>query len=93
MISKFFITRPIFACVISAFIGGILVDALVSADQVLTFREGNGITTVVTANLEHTYYRDLSNVTPRDTADNESDFLLVGTAPGIQVTQLGAPGP
>ena len=57
------------------------------------YREGGGIPNVVTASTEHTYYRDLSNGTPRDTADNASDFLLVGTAPGIQVTRLGAPGP
>ena len=68
-------------------------DAVGFTNSPALFKEGNGITTVVTANLEHTYYRDLSNVTPRDTADNASDFLLVGTAPGLQVTRLGAPGP
>lgn len=57
------------------------------------FREGNGIPSVVTLGLEHTYYRDLRNGTPRDTGDNATDFVLVGTSTGIQVTQLGAPGP
>jgi hypothetical protein len=57
------------------------------------YREGNGIATVVTASAEHTYYRDLRSGTPRDTADNAADFMLVGTAPGIQITRLGAPGP
>jgi hypothetical protein len=57
------------------------------------FKEGNGIASVVTANLEHTYYRDLRHGTPSDTNDNAADFLLVGTAPGIQVSRLGAPGP
>jgi hypothetical protein len=57
------------------------------------YKEGGGIPSVVTANTEHTYYRDLRSGLPRDTADNASDFLLVGTTPGIQVTRLGAPGP
>ena len=57
------------------------------------YKEGNGIPNIVTANLEHTYYRDLRNAIPRDTTDNASDFLLVGTAPGIQVSRLGSPGP
>ena len=68
-------------------------DAVGFTNSPALYKEGNGIPNVVTANLEHTYYRDLSSVTPRDTADNASDFLLVGTAPGLQVTQLGAPGP
>jgi hypothetical protein len=57
------------------------------------YREGSGIPNLVTANTEHTYYRNLSNGTPRDTANNAADFLLVGTSTGIQVTRLGAPGP
>ena len=68
-------------------------DAVGFTNSPALFKEGSGIPNVVTANLEHTYYRDLINVTPRDTADNASDFLLVGTAPGIQVSRLGAPGP
>lgn len=68
-------------------------DAVGFTNSPALYKEGSGIPNVVTANLEHTYYRDLSNVTPRDTADNASDFLLVGTAPGIQVARLGAPGP
>ncbi|MDT5272987.1 MAG: hypothetical protein QOH49_5173 [Acidobacteriota bacterium] len=57
------------------------------------YREGAGFPTVVTSGLEHTYYRDLRNGTPRDTADNAADFLLVGTATNLQITRLGAPGP
>ncbi|HEX5703719.1 MAG TPA: lamin tail domain-containing protein [Pyrinomonadaceae bacterium] len=68
-------------------------DAVGFTNSPALYKEGNGILNVVTANLEHTYYRDLSSVTPRDTADNASDFLLVGTTPGLQVTRLGAPGP
>lgn len=68
-------------------------DAVGFANSPALYKEGSGIPNVVTANTEHTYYRDLSNVTPRDTADNASDFLLVGTTPGIQISRLGAPGP
>ncbi|MFZ0750548.1 MAG: hypothetical protein WAM70_14380, partial [Pyrinomonadaceae bacterium] len=68
-------------------------DAVGFANSPALYKEGSGISNVVTGNLEHTYYRDLSSVTPRDTADNASDFLLVGTAPGLQVARLGAPGP
>ena len=68
-------------------------DAVGFTNSPALYREGSGIPNVVTANLEHTFYRDLRNATPRDTADNAADFLLVGTAPGIQVTRLGAPGP
>ncbi len=57
------------------------------------YREGGGIPSVVTANTEHTYYRDLRGGLPRDTGDNASDFLLVGTATSIQISRLGAPGP
>ena len=57
------------------------------------YREGGGIASVVTANTEHTYYRDLRTGLPKDTSDNASDFLLVGTAPNIQIPRLGAPGP
>ncbi|HWS89156.1 MAG TPA: hypothetical protein VN282_19445 [Pyrinomonadaceae bacterium] len=58
------------------------------------FREGNGFPTVAASSNEHTYYRDLrTGGIPRDTGDNASDFLLVGTTLSIQVTRLGAPGP
>src|SRR5215204_1493041 len=57
------------------------------------YREGGGIPSLVTADTEHTFYRDQRTGLPRDTGDNASDFMLVGTAPGIQVTRLGAPGP
>lgn len=68
-------------------------DAAGFTNSPALYREGNGIPTVVTDATEHTYYRNLSNATPRDTADNASDFLLVGTTVGQQVTRLGAPGP
>jgi len=57
------------------------------------FKEGNGIPSVVTANVEHTYYRDLRSTVPQDTNDNAANFLLVGTSINIQITRLGAPGP
>ena len=61
------------------------------------YREGAGFTTVITLNAEHSYYRDQRSTTPRDTGDNATDFLLVGTnggVPGIQtIPLLGAPGP
>ena len=68
-------------------------DAVGFTNSPALFKEGGGIPSVVTADTEHTYYRDLRNGTPRDTADNAADFLLVGTVPNIQVTRLGAPGP
>ena len=57
------------------------------------YKEGSGFPTVVTANLEHTYYLHIKTGTSQDTNDNAADFRLVGTTPGIQVTRLGAPGP
>ena len=61
------------------------------------YKEGTGFPTVITLNAEHSYYRDQRSGLPRDTANNSSDFLLVGTAggaPGIQtIPLLGAPGP
>ena len=57
------------------------------------FREGTGFANVVTANTEHTYYRDLRSTLPQDTNNNAADFLLVGTAISLQITRLGAPGP
>jgi len=75
------------------FTAGTRLDAVGFTTSPALYKEGSGIASIVTANLEHTYYRDLRSSKPRDTADNAADFLLVGTAPGIQVTQLGAPGP
>jgi hypothetical protein len=57
------------------------------------YKEGAGFPTVVTSGLEHTYYRDLRNATPKDTGDNAADFLLVATTTNLQITRLGAPGP
>jgi hypothetical protein len=68
-------------------------DAVGFTGSPASYREGGGIPTVVGLSAEHAYYRDLRNGTPRDTGDNAADFLLVGTAPGLQITRLGAPGP
>ena len=68
-------------------------DAVGFTNSPALYKEGSGIPNVVTANTEHTYYRDLRNGTPRDTANNAADFMLVGTAISIQITRLGAPGP
>ncbi|HWN09689.1 MAG TPA: lamin tail domain-containing protein [Pyrinomonadaceae bacterium] len=68
-------------------------DAFGFTSSPALFREGNGFASIITANTEHTYYRDLRAVTPKDTNDNAADFRLVGTAPNIQVPLLGAPGP
>jgi hypothetical protein len=57
------------------------------------FREGTGFPTVVTAGIEHTYYRDLRSSRPQDTGNNAADFLLVGTTTNLQIPRLGAPGP
>jgi hypothetical protein len=68
-------------------------DAVGFTTSPALYKEGSGIPNIVTANSEHTYYRDLRTGLPRDTADNAADFLLVGTAISIQITRLGAPGP
>jgi hypothetical protein len=68
-------------------------DAFGYSNSPPLYREGTGFPSVVTAASEHTYYRDLRGGTPRDTNNNATDFLLVGTAVNIQVTRLGAPGP
>jgi prepilin-type processing-associated H-X9-DG protein len=68
-------------------------DAFGYASSPALFREGAGFPAVVTANTEHTYYRDLRSTLPQDTNNNAADFLLVGTAISIQITRLGTPGP
>ncbi|HEX8284672.1 MAG TPA: lamin tail domain-containing protein [Pyrinomonadaceae bacterium] len=68
-------------------------DAFGYANSPLLFREGTGFAKVVTDASEHTYYRDLRSGTPKDTNNNASDFILVGTAINLQITRLGAPGP
>lgn len=75
------------------FTAGTRLDAAGFTTSPALFREGGGIPNVVTANTEHTYFRDLRGGLPRDTSDNASDFVLVGTATNIQVSRLGAPGP
>lgn len=68
-------------------------DAVGFTNSPALYKEGGGIPNVVTADAEHTYYRDLRNGTPQDTADNAADFILVGTVVSLQITRLGAPGP
>jgi hypothetical protein len=68
-------------------------DAFGYTDSPALFREGAGFPNVVTANTEHTYYRDLRSTLPQDTNNNAADFLLVGTAISLQITRLGVPGP
>lgn len=75
------------------FTAGTRLDAFGFTSAPALYREGNGFPSIVTANTEHTYYRDLKNVTPKDTNDNAADFRLVATSINIQVTLLGAPGP
>lgn len=68
-------------------------DAFGFSSSPALYKEGSGFATVITANAEHTYYRDLKFITPKDTNDNAADFRLVGTAINLQVQTLGAPGP
>jgi hypothetical protein len=68
-------------------------DAFGYSSSPALYREGTGFTTITTANSEHTYYRDLKLLTPKDTNDNAADFRLVGTSISLQVSLLGAPGP
>ena len=68
-------------------------DAFGSTGSPALYREASGVTSVPTANTEHTFYRDLRGGTPKDTNDNAADFLLVATALSIQTPLLGAPGP
>jgi hypothetical protein len=68
-------------------------DAFGFAASPALYREGTGFPTVVTADSEHAFYRDLRNGPPQDTGNNAADFLLVGTTTGGQITRLGAPGP
>lgn len=68
-------------------------DAFGYADSPALFREGTGFPTVVTADVEHTHYRDLRSGRPLDAGNNAADFLLVATAVSTQITRLGAPGP
>ena len=68
-------------------------DAFGFTSSPALYREGTGFATIVTANIEHTYYRDLKTFTPKDTNNNAADFRLVGTAISLQISLLGAPGP
>ncbi|MDX6271810.1 MAG: hypothetical protein QOD28_3033 [Acidobacteriota bacterium] len=68
-------------------------DSFGYAGSPALFREGTGFPVVVTADVEHTHYRDLRGGRPQDVGDNAADFLLVATAVGTQITRLGAPGP
>ncbi|HEX6185272.1 MAG TPA: hypothetical protein VFZ44_15410 [Pyrinomonadaceae bacterium] len=68
-------------------------DAFGYTSSPALYREGAGFPTIITANVEHTHYRDLRSTLPKDTNDNAADFQLVGTSINIQITRLGAPGP
>ncbi len=57
------------------------------------FREGTGFPVVPNTSNEHTLYRDQRPALPKDTNNNAADFLFVQTAPTIQSSLLGAPGP
>lgn len=60
-----------------------------------TFREGNGLGLPVTANVEHSFVRQLLTGLPQDTDNNLADFALVATDGNqtLAAAQLGAPGP
>ena len=68
-------------------------DAVGFSSSPALYKEGTGFPNVVTANTEHTYYRNLRSTLPQDTNNNAADFLLVGQAISLQVTRLGTPGP
>ena len=62
------------------------------------FKEGNGIPaiTAATPTGQMTFYRDLSNGTPKDTGANENDFIFANTVVGETLgstPKLGAAGP
>jgi uncharacterized repeat protein (TIGR01451 family) len=59
------------------------------------FREGNGLGLPVTANVEHSFVRQLLTGLPQDTDNNLADFSLVATNGNqtVAAAQLGAPGP
>jgi autotransporter-associated beta strand protein len=64
----------------------------------LPFREGTGLLPAggVTANVEHSFVRNLGSGRPADTGDNRADFTLVATDPDLidnGAAALGAPGP
>jgi hypothetical protein len=75
------------------FTAGTRLDSFGYAGSPALFREGAGFPAVVTADAEHTHYRDLRGGRPQDSGNNAADFLLVATAVGTQITRLGAPGP
>ncbi len=60
------------------------------------FKEGAGIPALTSmANVDHAFYRDLRNGTPKDTGDNAADFIFV-SVDGMNYgagALLGAPGP
>ena len=68
-------------------------DAFGFTSSPALFKEGTGFPTIPNANNEHTLYRDLSTIVPKDTNDNAADFLLVAAAAYIQTSLNGSPGP
>ena len=75
------------------FTAGTRLDAFGFTNSPALFKEGDGFPTVVTGDIEHTYYRDLKTGTSKDTNNNATDFRRVGTSINIQNNLLGAPGP
>jgi hypothetical protein len=68
-------------------------DAFGFTSSPALFREGAGFPTIPTANNEHTLFRDLRAVTPKDTDNNAADFRLVATTGSLQIQLNGSPGP
>lgn len=59
------------------------------------YREGTGLTPLMTTNGQYSFVRKLTSGFPQDSGDNASDFSLVATDGGNYgvVAILGAPGP
>ena len=68
-------------------------DAFGFTNSPALFREGAGWPTVPLSNREASFFRDISNIVPRDTNNNAADFIYAGTVPDITGSLLGAPGP
>ena len=68
-------------------------DAFGFSNSPALFREGAGWPSVPTSNREASFFRDISNIIPKDTNNNAADFIYAGTAPDISGNLLGAPGP
>jgi len=71
-------------------------DAVGSTSEInATYKEGTGYPPITPFNIDHSFYRDLRGLTPKDTGNNAADFTFVdtnGTSAGAG-QRLGAPGP